>query len=350
MFKRKVKNTTKTITKEIIKMKRKINTTLIGKEEEFKMLELANTMSLPILLIGKPGNSKTKIVLDYMSSKETEENTYILETDESTPNSAIKGNIDLEKLFRENKFETIAPISNSKCILINEIDKASSMIRNSLLSIMNERILFSGKEKINCNWELFVATCNQIPRSENKSPLFDRFILKHEVSGISSKQMLEYFKNGGRDYKNSFEVNMPNKNDFEKIIIPEEKLKIFVEFFIDKVSNRTLTYMPNLIKAISIIWEIGIDQAMIKAAEIILSKDAATELISKLYTELQLEIISKVELLRLNTNKNQQHNALLEIEKLLKKYSAKSDYNIDFVIEVNMIIDQITKLKNFNLN
>ena len=57
----------------------------------------------------------------------------------------MKGLPDLEKLFTENKYETIAPITTADIAVINEVDKASSNIRNSLLGVMNEKFLFNGK-------------------------------------------------------------------------------------------------------------------------------------------------------------------------------------------------------------
>jgi hypothetical protein len=325
-------------------MKRQITTTLLGKEEEFKMLELANTLSLPILFIGKPGISKTKIVLDYFNAthqNNNPESVFILETDESTPNSAIKGNVDLEKLFTQNRFETIAPITISKCILINEIDKSSSMIRNSLLGIMNERFLFAGKEKIQCSWDLFVATCNQIPRQERNSPFFDRFMIKHEVNGISSKQMMEYYNNGGRKYQSMVEVNCATKEAMDEIFIPDNKLSIFVELFLETLSNRTLTYLPDFIKAIICIWKLDIDQAMVKCAEIMISRDAAVKLISKLYSETQLAIISKVELLRMMGSSQQKEICIKEINTLLNKYQTK-EYGCS--IFVNKIKEEIKSI------
>jgi hypothetical protein len=323
-------------------MKKYISTTLLGKDEEFRMLELANTLSLPILFIGKPGISKTKIVLDYFNSTSLNNNNiFILETDESTPNSAIKGNIDLEKLFTQNKFETIAPITSSKCILINEIDKSSSMVRNALLGIMNERVLFAGKEKINCDWEMFVATCNQIPRNEKNSPFFDRFIIKHEVTSISSNQMMEYYNNGGRDYKTVVEVNSISKEEMNKILLPSEKLEVFVELFIDTLSNRTMTYLPDFVKAISCIWNLDIDMAMVKCAEIMISRDAAVKLIAKLYSETQLAILSKVELLKMQGPAKQKESCISEIKLLMNKYKTKEKNCSAFIQKVEDDINSI---------
>ena len=46
---------TKTITKKVTQEVRTINTSLINKEEVFKMLALAEATGLPCLLIGEPG-------------------------------------------------------------------------------------------------------------------------------------------------------------------------------------------------------------------------------------------------------------------------------------------------------
>jgi len=57
----KVKSITKRTTQEV----RQIETSLINKEEVFKMLALAEATGLPCLLIGQPGVAKTKTVVDY---------------------------------------------------------------------------------------------------------------------------------------------------------------------------------------------------------------------------------------------------------------------------------------------
>jgi hypothetical protein len=56
---RKMAKSTKTITKKTTQEVRQIETSLINKEEVFKMLALAEATGLPLLLVGEPGvNSK----------------------------------------------------------------------------------------------------------------------------------------------------------------------------------------------------------------------------------------------------------------------------------------------------
>lgn len=319
-----------------------IVTSLIGKEEEFRILELVRTLNVPLLLIGKPGVSKTSVVLDYFKSIQPQahqEEIFILETDDSTPNSAVKGLVDLEKLFTSNKFETVAPITRANCILINEVDKASAMVRNSLLGIMNERMLYAGKEKISCNWELFIATCNQIPRSERQSPFFDRFIIKHEVNAINGQRMMEYFQSGGRKFHQKILINRGDTDTMEKVNIPEEKLKTFVDMFIDTITNRKMTYVPEVVKAICCIWVCNVDRALIKCAELMISQEAAVELSKALYSEEELAILSMIDFALLQSSTKARKKIELEIDNAIRSY--RTTGRPDFLEEIETLMERV---------
>jgi len=91
------KSTSKVTAKEV----RVIDSSLINKEEVFKMLALAESTGLPCLLVGNPGVAKTKTIIEYakawlnkdgnMTAEDFANKIYILETDEGTKSSEIKG-------------------------------------------------------------------------------------------------------------------------------------------------------------------------------------------------------------------------------------------------------------------
>lgn len=331
---------------------RTINSSLIDKEEVFKMLALAEATSLPILLVGKPGTAKTKTVIEYSKAWLQKDNTkvtntdfmnklYILETDEGTKSSEVKGLPDLEKLFTENKYETIAPITTADIAVINEVDKASSNIRNSLLGVMNEKFLFNGKHKLPCKWKLFVATCNEIPKDEVSSPFWDRFILKMNVSRISAGQMTKYYGADNKNYQEIIELGIPNKDELANVIVPISKLEKFLEVGYSNLSDRTLTYVPLLTKAVSLIWNISVDKALVKVASIMINNNSASDLQNKLYSTEIKHILNKIETLQSYNSQDALQQALVEIENLTSSYAANGTINQEDVNEIETTLSYV---------
>jgi MoxR-like ATPase len=343
----KVKSITKKTTQEV----RQIETSLINKEEVFKMLALAEATGLPCLLIGQPGVAKTKTVVDYakawlnkdgkMTAKDFAEKIYILETDEGTKASEIKGMPDLGKLFTDNKYELSTPIADAEIVIINEVDKASSAIRNAMLGVMNEKFLFNGKHKIPCKWKLFVATCNEIPKEEKGSPFWDRFMLKHTVNRVSAGEMVKYYNKGGRDYREKFSIGIPNKAEINEVEISANKLEKYLEVGYQHSSDRTLTFVPTLSKAVSYIWDISVDKALVKTAQIMIDQTAGSELQNKLMSPEVKAVMSKVEMLHSYQTNEQLELAIAEIEGLVNTYATRGIMDSGQINEIEISMQYI---------
>ena len=341
----------KSITKKTTQEVRQIETSLINKEEVFKMLALAEATGLPLLLIGEPGVAKTKTIIDYAKAwlnrdgKMTQEDfmnkIYVLETDEGTKASEIKGMPDLEKLFTENKYDLNTPIADADIVIINEVDKASSAIRNAMLGVMNEKFLFNGKHKVPCKWKLFVATCNEIPKEEANSPFWDRFMLKMTVNRVSAGEMAKYYEKGARSYKESFSIGIPNKAEISTVEIPTKKLEKYLEVGYSKSSDRTLTFVPNLTKAVSYIWDISVDKSLVKTAQIMIDQTAGSELQNKLMSSEVKAVMSKVEMLHSHSNNEALELAVAEIESLINAYATRGVMDSGQVEEIEMSIHYI---------
>ena len=337
---------TKSITKRKALETRTIETSLINKDEVFKMLALAESTGLPCLLIGAPGVAKTKTIIEYakawlnkdgkMTAEDFANKMYILETDEGTKASEIKGMPDLGKLFTENKYEVHAPIADAEIVIINEVDKASSGIRNAMLGVMNEKFLFNGKHKIPCKWKLFVATCNEIPKDETNSPFWDRFILKMSVGRVSAGEISKYYQKGTRDYREKFDISIPNKEEISAIEIPPNKLEKYLEVGYQSSSDRTLTFVPMLAKSISYIWDVSVDKALVKTAQIMINQTAGSELQNKLMNAEMKAVMSKVELLGSYNNPEQLELAIAEIESLINAYATRGQLDETQVQEIEM--------------
>ena len=159
---------------------RKIKTRLVGKEEVFQILALGEATKLPVLLLGDPGVGKTQALLDYAAAKynynkqEVRDNTFVIELDEGTKTSEIKGRVNMKSLLEDKEYKIDAPIAKAKYLLINEVDKGTSGVRNTLLSVMRERALFYGDEIKNCEWDVMAGSCNVIPNSEESAEVTER--------------------------------------------------------------------------------------------------------------------------------------------------------------------------------
>lgn len=341
----------KTITKRSTQEVRTIETSLINKEEVFKMLALAEATGLPCLLVGEPGVAKTKTVIEYakawlnrdgkMTAQDFANKIYILETDEGTKASEIKGMPDLGKLFTENKYELSAPISEAEIVVINEVDKAGSAIRNAMLGVMNEKFLFNGKHKIPCKWKLFIATCNEIPKDEADSPFWDRFMLKMQVNRVSAGELVKYYQKGARDYKEKFSIGVPNASEMDQIEIPANKLEKYLEVGYQHSSDRTLTFVPKLAKAVSYIWDISVDKALVKTAQIMIGQSAGSELQNKLMSPEVKAVMSKVEMLHSYTTNEQLELAIADIESLINTYVSRNIMDETQVEEIELSMQYI---------
>lgn len=345
-------NKPKKITKSKVAETRIIDSSLINKDEVFRMLALAEATQLPLLLVGKPGTGKTKTVIEYskawlqksgtaVTNQDFMNKLYILETDEGTKSSEIKGMPDLSLLFTENKYEIVAPVSTADIVVVNEVDKASSNIRNSMLGVMNEKFLFNGKYKIPCKWKLFVATCNEIPKDEANSPFWDRFILKMNVSRVSAGELSKYYSGGCKNYSEKIELGVPNKTEMDSLVIPASKLEKFLEVGYTHLSDRTLTFVPTLARAVSFIWNISIDKALVKVASIMINNAAASSLQDRLYTQEIKNVLNRIEQLQSYNNESSLNQALTEIEGLISGYAAQGKINQLEVDEIETTLSYV---------
>lgn len=333
-----------------IKGQRTFETSLMGKEEVFKLLSLAEALKLGILLVGPPGTGKTKIVTDYTKgmfdlSKQdhirhfNDEGVFMLETDEGTKSSEIKGVVNLEKLVTENKYEIDSHITRADTIIINEVDKASSALRNALLGIMNERILFNGKEKKKCNWRLFVATCNEIPKDEVGSPFWDRFALKITVNRLAAGDLIKYYKGGDKNYIAKIKINVPTQEQIDKVQVPPDKLEKFINVAYKSCSDRTLSFVPVMTRAISLVYNCSVDKALIKACELLVDKATAEKLSKELLSPEKRAVMDKVDMIAGMSSEDQIEKAMSAIEQMVGNYAAQGKFSQSDLNELKQLVE-----------
>ena len=245
----------------------------------------------------------------------------------------------MEKLVTENKYEIDSHITKADTIVINEVDKASSSLRNSLLGIMNERILFNGKDKVKCQWKLFVATCNEIPKDEIASPFWDRFALKITVNRLSAGELVKYYKNGDKHYNTKIKINVPDQTSIDAVVIATDKLEKFINVAYKQCSDRTLSFVPIMTRAISLVYNCSVDKALIKACELLVDKSTAEKLSKELLSPEKRSILDKVDMISSMTNEAQIEKAMEEIEKMVGNFANAGKFGQSDLQEIKQLVE-----------
>jgi hypothetical protein len=246
-----------------------IKTKLRGKDDVFKTLALGESTKLPVLLVGVPGVAKTQGLLDYAAAKyaydreRVRANTFVIELDEGTKTSEIKGKVDLKELFENKRYATETPIADAEFILINEVDKGSSGVRNTMLSVMREKALFLGGEVKRCKWTIFAGSCNEITADQVDAPFWDRFVIKQTVQRVTLED-LSYVWDGREQ---EIKVPVPTKAEIDACVVNHTKIGLFAKAIFADITDRTCCYIPMLVKAVKLIWDCSDLQAIVKVCE-----------------------------------------------------------------------------------
>jgi MoxR-like ATPase len=277
--------------------KRQIKTKLVGKESVFNILALSEATGLPVLLLGEPGVGKTQTLLDYAAAKyqynkeAVRKNTFVIELDEGTKTSEIKGRVNMKSLLEDKEYKIDAPIADAKFLLINEVDKGTSGVRNTLLSVMREKALFYGDTVKKCNWEVMAGSCNVIPNDELENPFWDRFVLTEKVVRVGLDVMQTMWKTG--ESIQDVEVTVPTKAEVKACVVDPKLMDKFLAVIYTAASDRTVYQVPMIVQAAKLVYGLSDSQAIIKVCELV-APDKLGDVASKLETKRENNVRSLV--------------------------------------------------------
>jgi uncharacterized secreted protein with C-terminal beta-propeller domain len=96
-----------------------------------------------------------------------------------------------------------------------------------------------------------------------------------------------------------------------------------------------------LAKAVSLIWNISIDKALVKVASIMIDTQAATSLEQKLYPAEMKSLMNKVEILNSINDVNTLEQSIKEIELLASGYVSTDKLDESHVEEIEMLINHV---------
>lgn len=327
---------------------RKIHTNLHGKEEAFKIMALGESLGIPVLLHGPPGVAKTQVMLDYAAAvegghEEALKKSFVLELDEGTRPSEVRGMIDMEKLTLQKKYDVITPIADKDYVMINEVDKGTSAVRNTMLSAMRERKLMLGNEIRNCKWKLFVGTCNKINDDPDEAPYWDRWMLKMDVNRVPIAKLADSWGTP----RITIELNVCTRQEIDAFVPSDNDefnkcVNAMVEIYYNSMTDRTAWHIPTVIKACHLVYGTDMITATIKAASI-MSRD--NSLIKTLASKIEDPAITKLktEIQRLAGTVDA--NMVFEVMESVSKFKNSNKYSQE---KKNSIIEMFKEQRDSN--
>lgn len=193
-----------------IKISDKLSAGLIEREYTIKIILLAIIAQENIFLVGEPGVAKSllasrfkNIMKDENSSNGKQSKPFFrtLMHQFSTPEN-ISGSLILKKLEEGNyEYKTDGYLPTVKLAFLDEIFKASPILLNTLLTIMNEKIFFNGSEQIKVPLKSLIGASNEAPHTAgnnsqyseiNVDALWDRFLVRMTIDPVTQHNFKDY--------------------------------------------------------------------------------------------------------------------------------------------------------------
>jgi MoxR-like ATPase len=162
---------------KIFEVKNYLTNTFVGREDVINGVLAGLISGEPTLLIGPPGTAKTSII-DTMSKLINAKYFYYLLTKFTEPEELL-GPIDINALKKGEYMNiTRGKLPDANIVFLDEIFKASSAIRNTLLDIMLNRRLPNGGTMIDLDLLGIYSASNEISNDEEDMALYDRYPIK----------------------------------------------------------------------------------------------------------------------------------------------------------------------------
>lgn len=138
-----------------------------------------------VLLLGPPGTAKSAVVSSLCASINGAQPFSWLLTKFSTPEELF-GPVSLSALQQDRVARiTAGKLPEAHVAFCDEIFKANSAILNAMLTLINERVFYNDGKAQPCPLVTMVGASNELPDGEELEALFDRFLLRFWVGGIT---------------------------------------------------------------------------------------------------------------------------------------------------------------------
>ncbi|MCA8961854.1 MAG: AAA family ATPase, partial [Planctomycetes bacterium] len=169
----------------------------VGKSEIIDLLGIALVAGENLFLLGPPGTAKSALVREFARRIAGRSFEYLL-TRFTEPNE-IFGPFDIRRL-REGELvtNTTNMLPEADLVFLDELLNANSAILNSLLTVLNERVLRRGLETFELAVLSVIGASNRLPEDEALGALFDRFLIRVRCDNVEPERLADVLDAGWR--------------------------------------------------------------------------------------------------------------------------------------------------------
>jgi len=162
---------------------------LVERQDESRLVVLSMLADEHILLLGVPGTGKS--VLGRRLARLCNGRFFQRLLTRFTTPDELFGPLSLQALENdEYRRCTDGFLPTATVAFLDEIFKANSAILNTLLTILNERKFDNAGGQEDCPIRCVVGASNELPESDELVALYDRFLIRKEVTPVSDEGVM----------------------------------------------------------------------------------------------------------------------------------------------------------------
>lgn len=167
----------------------------VGKDTIVDLMSVCLISGENLFILGPPGTAKSALVHELGKRIAGRTFEYLL-TRFTEPNELF-GPFDIRKL-REGILETNTEgmLPEASLVFLDELLNANSAILNSLLTVLNEKVLRRGRETMQLPILMAVGASNHLPEDDSLRALFDRFLIRVRSDNVGDAQLADVLRAG----------------------------------------------------------------------------------------------------------------------------------------------------------
>ena len=199
---------------------------LVERDEPVRLALLAVLAGEHVLLLGDPGTAKSMVARRLHHAFASGGYFERLLTRFTVPEELF-GPLSIQGLEQDRYERVVAGYLPSATVaFLDEVFKANSAILNALLTLLNERLFDNGTRRMVTPLAAVVGASNELPKGEDLSALYDRFLIRLQVAPVSKEGFRALLKLRGATEPSIAEGLALSPADLEAVRVGAERVDV----------------------------------------------------------------------------------------------------------------------------